>query len=107
MVFGLIQFSGALTRFLRRDIMALRISKYFANMLVDPHSYAEGAVLDEMFKTLRATAPLAVAYADGHDPFWVLTRHADIMEVERQHDIFRNSDRSSVIASSANNFAQR
>jgi len=35
-----------------------------------------------------------VADIEGVDPFWVVTRHADILEVSRQNDLFLNGDRS-------------
>ena len=44
-----------------------------------------------------ANAPLAQAQPEGFDPFWVVTRHADIQEVERQNDLFHNGDRSTVV----------
>ncbi|MEY3260099.1 MAG: hypothetical protein RIT46_928, partial [Pseudomonadota bacterium] len=34
-------------------------------------------------------------------PFWVVTRHADILEVERQNDLFHNGDRSAVVTTIA------
>ena len=42
-----------------------------------------------------------MAQPDGFDPFWVVTRHADILEVERQNDLFHNGDRSAVVTTIA------
>ena len=53
--------------------------------------------MDEAFRQIRATAPLAKAELDGFEPFWVVTRHADILEVERQNELFHNGDRSTVL----------
>ena len=36
--------------------------------------------------------PLAVARPEGFDPFWVVTRHADILEISRQNELFHNGD---------------
>lgn len=36
--------------------------------------------------------PLAVAEPEGYDPFWVVTKHADVQEVGRQPQIFTNGD---------------
>ncbi|MDP3457826.1 MAG: cytochrome P450, partial [Hyphomonas sp.] len=33
----------------------------------------------------------------GFDPFWVVTRHADILNIERQNDLFHNEDRSATL----------
>ncbi|MBI1404567.1 MAG: cytochrome P450 [Caulobacter sp.] len=68
-----------------------------ARTIIDPFAYADGDRVDEAFTWLRREAPLAQARIDGFDPFWVVTRHADIKEVERQNDLFHNGDRSTVL----------
>lgn len=75
----------------------MTISTDIANTIVDPKAYADGDRIDEAFARLRREAPLAVAQPDGFDPFWVVTRHADILEVERQNELFHNGDRATVI----------
>ncbi|HWA63043.1 MAG TPA: cytochrome P450 [Caulobacteraceae bacterium] len=70
----------------------MQVSKDIANTIIDPKAYADGKRIDEAFKTLRREAPLAVAQPDGFRPFWVVTRHADILEIERQNDLFHNGD---------------
>jgi cytochrome P450 len=69
------------------------ISQDLANTIVDPRAYADGARIDAAFAELRRTAPLDVAEPDGCQPFWVVTRFADILEVERQNELFHNGDR--------------
>ncbi|MBX3479463.1 MAG: cytochrome P450 [Caulobacter sp.] len=68
-----------------------------ARTIIDPFAYADGDRVDEAFTWLRREAPLAQARIEGFDPFWVVTRHADIKEVERQNDLFHNGDRSTVL----------
>lgn len=68
------------------------ISQDIANTIVDPKAYADGRRVDEAFTTLRRETPLGVAQPHGFDPFWVVTRFADIQEVERQNDLFHNGD---------------
>ncbi len=68
------------------------IPQDIANTIIDPKAYADGKRVDEAFKWLRREAPLAVARPEGFNPFWVVTRHADIQEVERQNDLFHNGD---------------
>jgi cytochrome P450 len=75
--------------------MAL-IPDTIARTIIDPFAYADGDRVDEAFTWLRAKAPLAQAQPEGFDPFWVVTRHADIQAVERQTDLFHNGDRSTV-----------
>ena len=73
------------------------ISVEIANTIVDPTAYADGTRVDEAFAQLRREAPLDIAQPEGFDPFWVVTRHADILEVERQNDLFHNGDRSTIV----------
>ena len=42
------------------------------------------------FKWLRANEPFSKAHVDGFDPMWFATKHADIMEIERNPEIFAN-----------------
>jgi cytochrome P450 len=65
-----------------------------AATVVDPHAYAARERVDAALARLRAEMPLGVAEIEGSDPFWVVTRHADIKEIERQADIFHNGDKS-------------
>jgi cytochrome P450 len=59
-----------------------------ADTLVDPEAYAAVAPIDAAFARLRREAPLAVATPKGYEPFWAVTRHADIQEVERRGEVF-------------------
>lgn len=68
-----------------------------AQTIIDPKAYSQRELVDDAFRTLRATAPLAKAELDGFEPFWVVTRHADIKEIERQPDIFHNGDKSTFL----------
>lgn len=76
----------------------LKIPGEVARTLVDPAAYAD----DRIFEThawLRANQPLGVAELDEFDPFWVVTRHADILEISRQNALFLNGARSPTITS--------
>lgn len=73
------------------------ISQELAHTIVDPKAYADGDRIDEAFTTLRREAPLDQAQPEGFDPFWVVTRQADIREVELQNELFHNGDRSTVL----------
>jgi hypothetical protein len=46
---------------------------------VDPAAYADGHTAREAFAWLRANNPLGRAELDGHFPFWVVSKHADIL----------------------------
>ena len=73
-----------------------RIPKDVADLLANPAAYADGRI-HQAYKWLRANEPLGVANIEGVDPFWVVTRHEDILEISRQNDLFHNGDRSPTI----------
>lgn len=75
----------------------MAIAQEVAQAIVDPKAYADGKRVDEAFARLRREASLDVADIEGFDPFWVVTRHADILEVERQNELFHNGDRPTVL----------
>ena len=68
-----------------------------ANTIVDPKAYAAEKPVDEAFKFLRKEMPLARAEPEGITPFWAVTKHADILEVEKQNDLFHNGDLATVM----------
>lgn len=68
-----------------------------ANTVVDPKAYADGRRVDDAFRWLRANAPLEQAQPEGFDPFWVVTRFADIQAVEKQNELFHNGDLATVV----------
>ncbi len=52
-------------------------------MLADPLAYTDEARLHDGLAVLRRQAPVHPVEAPGYRPFYAVTRHADIMEVER------------------------
>jgi cytochrome P450 len=80
-----------------QETRAMAIPQEVAQTIIDPKAYADGKRVDEAFAWLRKEAPLDVAQPEGFDPFWVVTRHADILEVERQNDLFHNGDRPTTL----------
>lgn len=75
----------------------MAIPENIARDVVDPSAYADWNRSHEAFAWLRKNAPLDVAHVEGFDPFWVVSRHADILNVERQNDLFHNEDRSATL----------
>jgi cytochrome P450 len=61
--------------------------------LADPAAYTDEDRLHEALALLRREAPVHRVEADGFDPFWAVTRHADVMEIERDHALFINAPR--------------
>lgn len=68
---------------MRRD--SLPISD---NDVVDPVLYSNEVRLHQMLSELRRTEPVRWTEPSDYRPFWALTKHADIMEVERQSSQF-------------------
>jgi cytochrome P450 len=71
-----------------------------AATLVDPAAYADRRIHDA-YRWLRANNPLGLASPDGFDPFWAVTRHADILAISRQNDLFHNADRATTLTNRA------
>jgi cytochrome P450 len=59
----------------------------------DPAAYADEQRLHEAFALLRREDPVHWVEAAGFDPFWAVTRHADIMDIERNNALFLNAPR--------------
>jgi hypothetical protein len=59
--------------------------------LVEPRSYMERGYPWAEWKQLRREAPVAWFEPEGWMPFWAITKHADIIEVSKQPEIFLNA----------------
>ncbi len=66
-------------------------------LIVSPAAYATQKALMAGFQWLRHNNPLVLIEADGFDPFWAVTAHADILEVSRRHDLFCNGERATTL----------
>ena len=68
-------------------------------IFVDPLAYSDRRRMHRTLTHLRATAPVSwVADLPDHRPFWAITKHADVMAVERDNVLFRNSPRPFLIS---------
>ncbi|KQY50860.1 MULTISPECIES: cytochrome P450 [unclassified Nocardioides] len=56
--------------------------------VVLPEGHSDDEALFEAYRWLRENAPLALSDVEGYDPLWLVVKHADIMEIERQPDVF-------------------
>jgi cytochrome P450 len=52
--------------------------------LVDPERYARAGYPHDTWTRLRAQAPVAYFAPPGFEPFWAITKHADILEISKQ-----------------------
>ena len=67
-------------------------SQYAA--IVRPSTYANPTLLETLMAEFRASDPLPFIQSDSHKPFYIATKHADIIEIARQPDIFKNTQQS-------------
>jgi len=70
-----------------------------AASIIDPKVHADGARLHEAFRWIRANNPLGRAELEGFDPFWVVSKHADILDISRQNALFHSGDRQTTFTS--------
>jgi hypothetical protein len=56
--------------------------------LVDPAYYAQNGPPHEIWTKLRAESPVHWCEVPGLEPFWAITRHADICAISRQPGVF-------------------
>ncbi|HZQ76921.1 MAG TPA: cytochrome P450 [Acidimicrobiia bacterium] len=59
-------------------------------VFADPGAYTDERRFHQACALLRREAPIPLVEADGYPPFYALTRHADVMEAERNPEVFRN-----------------
>ena len=67
------------------------------NDIVSPDVYANPELLHARYARYRREEPVTWIDQEPYRPFWAVTRHADIMEVERQHQIFINEPRVTLV----------
>ena len=64
-----------------------------AKVLADPLAYPDESKLHAALTHLRAHAPVSWVDVPSYRPFWAITKHADIMAIERDNTLFTNSPR--------------
>ena len=62
--------------------------------IVKPSTFANDAYFQALSAGIRKNDPLAWIETESHKPFWVVSKHSDILEIERQHDKFLNTAQS-------------
>lgn len=61
--------------------------------IVHPDLYATGEIHD-IYTELRNNDPVHWTEPEGFRSFWSITKHADILDIERQNELFINHDRT-------------
>jgi cytochrome P450 len=61
-----------------------------AKVLADPQAYADETKLHAALTHLRANAPVSRVEVPNYRPFWAITKHADVLDIERNNALFTN-----------------
>jgi cytochrome P450 len=75
-------------------------------VLADPTAYADEPRLHAGLAYLRANAPVTLVDVPPYRPFWAITKHADIMEIERANDLFISAPRPLLATAEADDLAR-
>ena len=77
-----------------------------AKVLADPTAYADGERLHAALTHLRANNPVAWVDNPPYRPFWAITKHADIMAIERENNLWLSEPRPLLSTAQADDFAK-
>jgi cytochrome P450 len=83
-----------------------RVMDPAAKVLADPTAYADDERLHAALAELRANNPVAWVDHPPYRPFWAVTKHADIMAVERDNDLFISEPRPLLSTATADDLAK-
>src|SRR4029077_1896966 len=73
--------------------MGTRVIVETAAVFAIPKVYADEPKLHAALAHLRANAPVSWVDVPSYRPFWAITKHADIMAIDRDNTLFTNSPR--------------
>jgi cytochrome P450 len=70
------------------EVTTRPIPDEIARQVVLPEGHRDDVPLFEAYRWLREHHPLGQADVEGYDRVWLVSKHADIMEIERQPHVF-------------------
>lgn len=79
-----------------------RIPDDLAAAIISPKSYADESFIYPVLKQVRNTTPVGQAFVPGYDPIWVITKHADLIAVEKNAKLFHSGDENPILNDQAN-----
>ena len=77
-----------------------------ANVFADPTAYADEPRLHAAMTYLRAHNPVAYVDKAPYRPFYAITKHADIMDIERDNNLWLSEPRPVLVTAAADDFAR-
>jgi cytochrome P450 len=83
------------------------ISNSTALRLIDPRHYSEQGYPHDLWTELRREAPLRFFEPPGWPGFWAVTKHADIVEVSKQPDVFLNAPGMTLVRDPSSDMQQQ
>jgi cytochrome P450 len=78
----------------------VKLSADYSTKLVTPKVYATDE-LHEIYTWLRNNNPLGIAEPEQFDPFWVVTKHQDVMDISKNNTLFPYGSRPSTLMTKA------
>ncbi len=72
--------------------------------IISPNVYANPSLLHERYERYRKEAPVAWIDQAPYRPFWALTKHTDISEIEKQNTLFINEPRQNFVPKDVEDF---
>jgi cytochrome P450 len=70
------------------------IDQQHYNDVALPETYADQQKLDAILTHMRANAPITLIDHPDFRPFWAISKHEDVVEIERLNDLFINDPRA-------------
>ena len=62
-----------------------------------PETYADEKKLHDIFTFMRKNDPVSWVEPNQYRPFWAITKHEDIIEIEKQNELFINDPRTTLM----------
>lgn len=78
-----------------------------AKVFADPTAYTDEPRLHQALTHLRAHAPVSLVDHEPYRRFWAVTKHADIMDIERDNALWINEPRPLLMAAEAEDLQQQ
>jgi len=70
--------------------------------LIDPKYYAQHGPPHDIWTQLRAESPVHWCEPNGVEPFWAITKHADVCKISTRPDLFVNGPGITVLTAREN-----
>jgi cytochrome P450 len=87
--------------------MSVPIVDEAAEVFADPTAYTDEPRLHAALTHLRAHAPVSLVDCPPYRPFWAVTKHADIMDIERDNLLWINEPRPVLVTAEADDLQQQ